>query len=187
MVVLLAFGAFAAFSPTEAFAHHNKGLPHYGYFENYPQTPTEQFIIVDGDWEIGATLFNFQGYNLRETSDTPNDIKFYLYIYDLKRDQNYVSEVDFYVKDSDGKVVAEFLRSKVDEEAVYSTRERLPHSGDYEIVAILADANVTLSLPIHIELNDGWDWTLILGVTFPIALLFGLAWVGKRRRRKRRF
>ncbi len=33
-------------------AHHFKGLPHYNYFENYPQVPEEEFIGEVGDYEV---------------------------------------------------------------------------------------------------------------------------------------
>lgn len=185
-LVALLFAAMATFAPDDAYAHHNKGLPHYGYYENYPQVPTEEYVIIDGRWEMGAVIFNFQGYDLRETSDTPDDIKIYLYLYDLEKDENYVEAVDFVVRNSDGETVAEYLRAKVDEEAVYSTRERLPESGDYEIVAYL-DTNppTRLVLPFHVDLRDGVNYWLLFGIGGPVMLLFGLAWMGRSRRRNR--
>jgi hypothetical protein len=30
-------------------AHHFKGLPHYNYVENYPQTPEEEILGQSGD------------------------------------------------------------------------------------------------------------------------------------------
>lgn len=185
MLLAVLFAA-AVMAPTDAFAHHNKGLPHYGYYENYPQVPTEEYVIIDGRYEMGAVIFNFQGYDLRETSDTPDDVKIYLYVFDLEANQNYVDDVDFVILDSDGEKVAEYLRAEVDEEAVYSTREKLPESGDYQIVAQL-DTNppTELVLPFHVDLRDGVNYWLLLGIGFPVLLLFGLAWTGRSRRRKR--
>ena len=172
--------------PVAGFAHHNKGLPHYGYFDNYPQVPTDEYVVIDGRWEMGAVIFNFQGYDLRETSDTPDDIKIYLYLYDLERDTNYRGDVDFEVLDDDGNRVAEYLRLKVDEEAVYSTRERLPASGDYTIVAhIPTDPPQRVELPFYVDLRDGPNYALLAGIGFPVLLIFGLAWNGRSRRRKR--
>ena len=34
------------------FAHHFKGMPHFNYFENYPQIPQEDFIVQSGDYEF---------------------------------------------------------------------------------------------------------------------------------------
>ncbi|MGM0578126.1 MAG: 4Fe-4S binding protein [Myxococcota bacterium] len=167
-------------SPAEA--HHNKGLPHYGYYENYPQVPTNDHVMVEGDWEMGATIFNFQGYDARQSSDTPRDVKFYVYLYDLEADENYTGPVDFEIR-LDGEVVSAFSRETVDEELVYSTRETLPETGDYELVADLPDGSGTLSLPFHVDLNEGGvDWLLLGGLGFPVALVFLLALLGKGRK-----
>ncbi|MCG8556370.1 MAG: 4Fe-4S binding protein [Proteobacteria bacterium] len=166
-----------------ASAHHNKGLPHYGYFENYPQVPTEEYVTLDGNWEIGATIFNFQGYD-RRGSNTPNDVKIYLYLYDLKRDQGHTGPVDFEIH-YEGQRISRFERVQVDEEAVYSTRETLPRSGDYDIVAFVGSERVVL--PFHVEIHSDAvsPWT-VAGVTLPVLTVFCLAWVGRARRRRRR-
>lgn len=182
-IILLAL-LIPVFSQSDAYAHHNKGLPHYGYFENYPQTPTEEYVIIQDHWEMGATIFNFQGYNLRESSDTPNDVKIYLYMYDLDKDTNYVGKARFEIRERGGEVIADFTRDGVDEESVYSTREQLPHSGDYEIIAYPDVDGEKIILPFHIELQDGLNYSLIFGVSIPLLLLFGLAWKGRKRRRK---
>lgn len=176
--VLLAFAI-----PGTASAHHNKGLPHYGYFDNYPQVPTEEYIAIDGRWEIGATFFNFQGYD-RRNADTPNDVKIFLYLYDLEADAAYRGALDVDIR-YDGRVVAHFDRLEVDEEAVYSTRETLPASGDYELVALVDGREVVL--PFHVELaSDQVDWWLIGGIGGPVLLLFLLALHGRRRRRRKK-
>ena len=177
-LALLSVSAGAA----PAQAHHNKGLPHYGYFENYPQVPTEEYIAIDGRWEIGATLFNFQGLD-RRTADTPNDVKIYCYLYDLKLDQNFRGAADFTIEYG-GDVISRFDRLEVDEEAVYSTRETLPHSGDYVLVAHF-DAHVA-RLPFHVELaNDGVSWWVLAGIATPVLGVFLLALYGRRKRRRR--
>jgi ferredoxin-type protein NapH len=92
--------------PSMAWAHHNKGLPHYGYYENYPQVP-----------EIGATVFNFQGLD-RTLADTPNDIKIFVYVYDLELDTNYTGKIDFDIT-HEGEVISTFTRESIDEELIY--------------------------------------------------------------------
>ena len=171
------------FIPALAQAHHNKGLPHYGYYENYPQVPTEEYIIVDGRWEMGTTIFNFQGYE-RADADTPNDVKFFIYVYDLEKDQSYLGAVDFDIV-QDGEVVASFSREHVDEELVYSTRETLPESGEYQLVAHLRQEGSTgeVSLDFDIDLNEGEvSWILLAGLGIPLVPLFFLASLGRSRR-----
>lgn len=178
--VISAVALFSLVGTSTALAHHNKGLPHYGYYENYPQVPTEEYVVIDGHWEMGATLFNFQGLD-RTTADTPNDVKIYLYLYDLAADEGYMGPLDVSIV-HDGVVVSTFERVAVDEEAVYSTRETMPESGDYELVAHIGDEVVTL--PFHVELaSDRVSWVVILAIVVPLLLLFMLALIGRRRRR----
>lgn len=178
---LLTASALAA--PTGAEAHHNKGLPHYGYFENYPQVPTEEYINIDGRWEIGATLFNFQGMDRRQ-ADTPNDVKIYSYLYDLKLDRNFRGSATFEIV-YDGEVVSRFERVAVDEEAVYSTRETLPHSGDYLLVARFEDQ--VARLPFHVDLaSDVVSWTVLALILAPVFVVFALALLGRKKRRMKK-
>lgn len=181
--LMLAVVALAALFPANALAHHNKGLPHYGYYENYPQVPTEEHVALDGRWEIGATIFNFQGL-VRSQADTPTDVKIYLYLYDLIADKAYTGPLKVDIR-LNGKTVAHFDRLEVDEEAVYSTRETLPESGTYNLVAHVEGKEV--KLPFYIDLaGDGINWWIVFGIGFPVAIVFGLALFGKKGRRRRR-
>jgi polyferredoxin len=169
--------------PSMAEAHHNKGLPHYGYFDNYPQVPVNEYIAIQGRWEIGATFFNFQGLQ-RQDADTPNDVKIYSYLYDLENDVAYIGPVDFEIRKG-SEVVATYHREIVDEEAVYSTRQTMPSTGEYTLVAIVDGHEI--HLPFYIDVGgDGINWLLIGGIALPVIILFGLAIAGRKRRRKRK-
>ena len=164
-------------------ANHNKGLPHYGYFENYPQTPVEEYVVIDGPWEMSAVVFNFQGID-RRTADTPNDVKIYLALYNDRTGSAYVGPLEVEIR-IDGELVSTFERAQVDEEAVYSTRETLPHSGDYELLARVGNEEV--SLTFHVDFaSDRLPLEWIAGIGGSAALLIGLASVGRRRRRRRK-
>lgn len=172
---------FVGFAPNRAEAHHNKGLPHYGYFENYPQVPIEEVIVIDGRWEMGATIFNFQGYE-RKDADTPNDVKFFIYIYDLETNQAYVGplEVDILL---DGEPISSFRREIPDTEVVYATRETLPETGDYQLVAHIPGSEIAPELEFYVDLNEGEvSWWLVAGLVVPLGLLFGLVVLGRGRR-----
>jgi hypothetical protein len=163
-----------------ALAHHNKGLPHYGYFENYPQVPTEEFIRIDGRWEVGATIFNFQGIESRESSDTPNDVKIYAYIYDLQEDEGYTGPVRMEIV-LDDQVVSSFERVEPDQEGVYLSRETLPQSGDYDLVFHFPEGQATL--PFYVDLaGDGANWVVLGGLGVALGGLFSLTLVGRKRR-----
>mgnify|MGYP002629608665 CR=1 FL=1 len=180
-LTLLALGLSA---PGAAEAHHNKGLPHYGYFDNYPQVPTEEHVVVDGDWEIGATIFNFQGLD-RRSADTPNDVKVYAYLYDLAHDRAYEGPVTFEIL-LDDVVVTRFARTAADEEMIYVTRETLPESGDYTLRARVPGVDRPLDLNFAIELSDELSWGLIFAMGVPVLLVFVLAVLGRTRRGRAR-
>ena len=169
--------------PITALAHHNKGMPHYGYYQNYAQTPTEEFVALDGKWEIGATIFNFQGLD-RRAAHTPNDVKIYLYLYDTEANTAYQGPLNIEIRQG-GERVARFERQHVDEEAVYSTRETLPRSGDYELVAEVNGERVTL--PFHVDLAaDAINWWVALGLPILGVWVIALLLYGRRRRPRRR-
>lgn len=169
--------------PGSAEAHHNKGIPHYGYFENYPQVPTEEFVGVSDRWEISATLFNFQGLD-RRTSDTPNDVKIYLALYDLEADSAYTGSLDVEIR-RDGQLISRFDRLRVDEEAVYSTRETFPATDDYELVARAGDE--VIRLPIQVDLaSDAIHWGWIAAIVLPVGAVFALALAAGNRQRRTR-
>lgn len=172
-----------AWLPGPAVAHHNKGMPHYGYFENYAQVPSEEYLTIQGRWEMGATFFNFQGLD-RRTADTPNDVKIYIYLYDRQAKRGWEERVEFAIL-QDGESIATFVREQVDEESVYSTRETIPRSGDYELVAQVDGDRVVLSF--HIDLaSDGVRWRLIFALGLPAFVVFALAFYGRSRRKRPR-
>jgi ferredoxin-type protein NapH len=169
-------------SPGVVEAHHNKGLPHYGYFDNYPQVPVEEHVAIDGPWEIGAVIFNFQGLD-RRTADTPNDVKIYLYLYDARTHSAYEGPLDVELRNG-GKVVSTFERIAPDEEAVYATRETLPRGGAYELVARVGDEEVVL--PFEIDLaSDKIAWSWVAGIGAPVAIVAGFAAIGRGRSRRK--
>lgn len=167
-----------------ALAHHNKGLPHYGYFENYPQVPTEEYIRVDGRWEVGATVFNFQGLGDRASSDTPNDVKIFAYVYDLEKDVGYEGPARITIL-HDGETVSVFDRVEPDGEGVYVSRETLPESGDYTLHFSFDEGEA--SLPFTVDLAaDQVNWALFAGLGVVVLTALSLAVSGRKKRLARR-
>ena len=181
--VISAIALGLALAPSVASAHHNKGLPHYGYYENYPQVPTDEYVALQGRWEIGATIFNFQGYDGRRTSDTPNDVKIYLYLYDMETERSYSGPIDIEIR-REGRVVARYARSEPDEESVFSTRETLPETGEYQLVATVDGEEVVLDF--YADLNDGVSWWVVALIALPVLLVFLLALYGRKKRIRRK-
>jgi len=173
--------------PTATYANHNKGFPHYAYFENYPQVPTEEFSMVSPRWEARATIFNFQGMD-RTRSDTPNDVKIYLTLFDRETKSGYSGPLTVEIRQGE-ELITQFSRDHVDEEAVYSTRETLPRGGDYEMIIKLGrdptNPIATLPLPFHIDLaSDGMSAYYVAAVATLGMCAFLLVVLGWKRLRR---
>ncbi len=76
------------FLGTNVDAHHIRGLPHYGYADNYPQTPTYEEIRSVGDWEI-----NYSYIRIFETKVCDLAV----YIKNTKTGKPYQGSVSFHV------------------------------------------------------------------------------------------
>ena len=178
---------FLVCAPAVSEAHHNKGLPHYGYFENYPQVPTQEFIDEVGRWEVGVVLFNFQGMD-RRTSDTPSDVRFFAYAYDIDGGRGYKGPLSLRVE-HDGEAVASFDRLEPDSEGVYVGRQAMPVSGTYTLWFDLEPESGSVSVPLEFEVDldvDRIDWAVLGGAATLLGGLFLLALSGRKLRRFRR-
>lgn len=69
-------------------AHHIRGLPHYGYSDNYPQTPTYEEIRIIDDWQI-----NFSFIKIFETKNCDLAV----YIKNVPTGKPYQGKVTFQV------------------------------------------------------------------------------------------
>jgi ferredoxin len=102
-----------------ASAHHIRGLPHYGYTENYPQNPVLERVVKHKQYYIYVNTYSFEGLE-REKSDTPNDIQFYILIKNMKNGKSYTGPLEVEITRKDESAV--YQRSKPDEEAIYRIR-----------------------------------------------------------------
>jgi len=74
-------------------------------------------------------------------------------------------------------------------EMIYATRETMPATGDYTLVARLLDIDgqPEVRIRFHIELStDAVPWVLLLALTGPLAPLFVLVLLGRSRRGRSR-
>jgi hypothetical protein len=131
--------------------HHYKGLPHYSYFENYPEIPLLEFVERTDRYEIFITVYNFQGLNLDEVS-SPDVVRFYSYIYDIKNDKAFLGEVEFTVEHGDKAV---YVSEKIlpEQESIYVFQKNITQDGQFYFSANFYDENGQLTgirLPIKI-------------------------------------
>lgn len=150
-------------------SHHYKGLPHYNYFDNYPQVPIFEYIQEDKDYTIFATIYNFQGLTL-DMVDSPDDVRFYIYIYDLKTDKSYVGEAAFYIYSHD-KLVKRFINMKQEEERIFNIKAAIKEQDNLILETVFVSPEgktVAIKMPIEIT-NSFFDK---YGLYILIALFF---------------
>ena len=163
-------------------AHHFKGLPHYNYFENYPQIPEEEFIGEVGDYEVSLVVYDFQGID-REKVETPDNVRLFLVIFNLADSTVYGGALTIEVLDGDQVVVSE--RQKAAElENLYSLYHELPNTGKYSLRLTLHDENdLVCTIPFRLSSQIiHWGRWVAIG----LGLLLLVTAIGARRARVRK-
>jgi hypothetical protein len=120
-------------------AHHFKGLPHYNYFENYPQTPEEEFLGQSGDYEFSLVIYDFQGIN-KEDAETPDNVRLFLVAFNLHDNKLYNGAMTMEIRDGD-EVIHRQKFATAELENLYSLHHKLPDTGNYSVHLILHDEN----------------------------------------------
>ncbi|MBT3783723.1 hypothetical protein HOF92_02030 [bacterium] len=175
---LYAFLALTILCPG-LYAHHFKGLPHYGYFENYPQIPQEEFLAQAGKYEVSLVLYDFQGINL-EMAEHPQVVRMYLVIYDLLANQAYKGKLRMEIQDR-GATVVHKLQEQAQEESIYAIHRELSDKGDYSLLLTLVDEkNTQIRVPFILNSQKvHWGKWIVLSMTFFLVI----AGFGARKKR----
>ena len=175
--LLLLILSFALCSPLAA--HHFKGLPHFSYFENYPQVPEDEFLAQYKDFGFSLTMFDFQGLNQGDM-DAPDNVNFFLIIYNLKTNKAYQGPAQLQLMDGDRIVQDESFPEAV-EESLYKTECKLGSEGSYYLRVTLNDGSgVTVDIPFILS-SQKINWGLWIGLS--LCILLFVAAIGARRAR----
>ncbi|MFT5131361.1 MAG: hypothetical protein ACI8W8_004997 [Rhodothermales bacterium] len=162
-----------------ASAHHFKGLPHFNYFENYPQVPQLEYLAQAGEHEFSLVIYDFQGIN-RDDASIPDDTRLYLVAYDLRESRVYSGPATLAVMDGDVLIEAREFPTAV-EESIYEMHLPLAQTGDYHLTVTLGDGSVA-EIPFLLSSQQinwgGWSAAVMLGLVIVVA-------VGSRRARVR--
>ena len=171
LVVVLAMSGLAH-------AHHFKGLPHFNYFENYPQIPQDEFVGQEGKYEFSLVLYDFQGLQ-QQDMEQPDDVRLFVIAFNLLGNTVYSGAARLEVLDGDVPVVVETVDGPR-EENVYKIRGSLSGSGRYSLRMTLIDDEVTVVIPFELSSQKtAWGrWTV-----GALVALIAFAAVGARRAR----
>ncbi len=177
-MVLIAIFILPAIS---AGAHHYKGLPHYGYFENYPQVPYLEFIKETPEYELFVTVYNFQGLNLEQV-ESSDDVRLYIFIYDIEADKVFQNEASFEVL-SHGKTVYKTGFIPPEQESIYVIQEQIKEQDDLVLNVEFADKNgapVRLEMPFQITQTFFQKYSLYIFIALFFAVVIMLKIVTSR-------
>lgn len=174
ILIIALFGALGV-----AHAHHFKGLPHYNYFENYPQVPEEEFIGQAGEYEVSLVVYDFQGIN-RDKVEMPDNVRLFLVIFNLQDNSVYGGSLTIEVLDRDKVVVSE-RQDAAELENLYSLYHELPKSGKYSLRLTLHDENdLICTIPFQLS-SQIVHWGRWIAIALGVLLL--VTAVGARRAR----
>ncbi len=168
----------AALTASGAAAHHFKGLPHFSYFENYPQIPQEEFLGQEGQYEFSLVLYDFQGLK-RQDVQQPDDARLFLVVFNLLQNRVYSGPAKLEILDR-GESVAQVRLPAAEQESIYQINATLPPEGDYALRVTLEEDGLAAEIPFELSSQKvhwgRWITAVLVG-------LLAVAAVGARRAR----
>ena len=171
LMLVLTLGA------TGAEAHHISGLPHYGYLENYPQTPTNEVRVSVPPYRVTVVAYALEGLD-SASSETPDDVMVYFSIRDVTAGKAYSGRIDVGFRPTGGgggTVTRAFIAPL--EETVYRMRIALP-APVYDVDILIGGeggTRATLQLPLRGGPDLAWlaaTLAIVAAAALAIAFLF---------------
>ncbi len=171
--------------PGDALAHHIKGLPHYGYLENYPQTPTREVRFAAPPYKVTLVSYVLDGLE-RGRSDTPDDVMLYVTVTDGRTGKAYTGPLTVTIQAAGGGPP---LRRKFKaplEETVYRMRATMP-APEYDLaIRIGRDPGVTARTRLSLASGGIGAWTAaMLAVIAAAAIGLGAIYLRRLARIRR--
>lgn len=170
---------FQIFLSNGLLGHHFKGLPHYNYFENYPQVPEEEFLGQIGEYELSLVVYDFQGINRVNVAD-PDKVRLFLVIFNLRENRVYSGKLHFEILDRDAVLFSHrFEKSEL--ENLYSLHRELPNDGEYSIRVTLEDEDGQVGqIPFYLS-SQRTHWGRVTAIG--LIVLVTVTAIGARRKR----
>lgn len=175
----LALAALVGLAPFAADAHHIKGMPHYGYLENYPQTPTYEKRAAAPPYEVSVVAYVLEGID-RDRSETPNDAMIYVSLAEQGSRKPYKGRLEVELRPVGGGAAIRRSFKAPLEETVYRLRATLA-ADDYDVVVRVPEPE-TIGV-VRLSLGAAINWWLISSLAVGA---FAVAWIGAVVYRRRR-
>ncbi len=168
----------------DAAAHHIKALPHYGYLENYPQTPAYEERVLVPPYEVTVVVYVLEGLD-RGRSDTPDDATIFITVAEQGTGKPYTGRLEVTLRPLDGGgALTRSFRAPL-EESVYRTRATL-RAAAYDI-AVRIPVEPAKTATLRLNLAAATNWWLIASLGVAAVVVAGVvAGVGRAAWRRRR-
>jgi hypothetical protein len=156
-------------------AHHIRGIPHYSYRDNYPETPVYEIIDKVAHYEVVFTYYSIPGQQALDLA---------VYIKDTVTLEPYTEPVVFRVfgrhEDPDESHPFTAYRNPTN---VYKVGWVYEDDGDYHVRVTFTDSLKTHNILLDLSVGESRRSWFYLGGTFSLVLIFiVLTAVVKRKR-----
>ncbi len=168
MVTVLIFSSVAQ-------AHHIRGIPHYSYKNNYPETPVYEIAEQDGRWTITFTYYAIPGQKALDLA---------IYIRDTITDSVFYAPVNFLVfgtrEDPDHSHPFTAYRNPTN---IYKVGWVYEDEGDYLVRISFDDGKTQHNVLFELSVGDNNPLWMVLIISVSIILIFAIV-VGVIRKRQ---
>ena len=160
--------------PVTVDAHHFRGLPHYNYYEDYPEVPEDEFLGQVGDYEVSLVVYDFQEIQLNDV-DEPGTARMFLVIFNLRSNDIYGGPLTLELLDK-GKVIHKERHKASESENLYSMHQRLPEAGKYSLRLTLHSVDdLQCEIPFTLSSQKIHWGKWIAGVLFVLIAILAVA------------
>ena len=161
---------FIATMSPQLHAHHFKGMPHFNYFDNYPQVPTEEYIGQAGRYEFAFMIYDFQGLT-QSDMEMPDDVRIYLIVYDLIANKAYKGPLDLEILDGETSLKLFSFKSSA-EESIYQLQQKLNEKGNFSLkITIKENGKEIVGIEPFKLSNQIINWALWISLIMFVLLL----------------
>ncbi len=174
LIILLA--TLAGVSPAPG--HHFKGLPHFNYFDNYPQVPLEEYLAQSDDYELSLVVYDFQGIDKMDAQQ-PEEVRLFLVLFNLRHNRLYDGPLTLTLL-RDDKPLRSLRFASSELENLYTLQDQLPPGGKYALAVDLPGQVEPIIMPFALSSQKiHWGKWIALSLGLLVAILI----IGARRAR----
>jgi hypothetical protein len=160
---------------TSAGGHHIRGIPHYSYRDNYPETPVYEVIETEGRYQIVFTYYSIPGQQALDLA---------VYIKDTISGEPFTEPVIFRVfgRHEDPELTHPFTAYR-NNTNVYKVGWVYEEEGDYFVRVTFADSTGMHNILLDLKVGESRGVWLYVGGSAGLIFVFLVITAALKRRR----